>query len=403
MRDVVQTGREAPLAGLRAVEISNFGQGPIGGMVLAELGVDVVKIEQVGKQDVYRGGFERIHGVKLDDRGKEWLFTAANRGKRVMALDVASADGEVVFRKLIESADIFLTNMRQPGLEKLGADYESVRAINPRIIYGRGGGLGFEGPRAGDACQDTIGMAYAGMMDSLAETETPTYPPGSMADTLAGTHLAAAILAGVVRRGLTGQGCLVGATQLQSLIWLQLLHLGTVANLGQRMERYDPVRSNPLLRPYQTADGWVVLVAILPHQWPQIATALGLEDLLGQDRLPTLQDALGHPAEVTERMSAVMRTRPSQEWLRLFEELGVWTSPVNTLEDLVNDPQVLANDYIVRFSDGFIGPSGPFEVGDYRPTEATAAGYGENTDEVLKELGYSAEEIMKLRIVGAIW
>ena len=135
---------EGPLAGLRVVEISVYVQGPVAGLTLASLGADVVKIERVGAADQMRslGG---QFGVVLDERGMAWQYASLNRGKRSLALDVASPRGVEVFQELIERADVFLTNLRSDALERIGADYDSVQTMNPRLVYARGAGFGFCG------------------------------------------------------------------------------------------------------------------------------------------------------------------------------------------------------------------------------------------------------------------
>ena len=213
---------EAPLAGLRVVELSMYVQGPVSGLVLASHGADVIKIEQVGRQDVMRS-LGSMYGVRLDDRGRAWQYAALNRGKRSLALDIASDTGAQVFTRLMADADVFITNLREAALARFGADWVTLSALNPRLVYGRGGGFGLRGPLAQDPCQDTVGMAYGGFMDLSSTTDEPNYPPGALSDVLTGTSVAAAVLAGLVKRSITGKGSLVGSSQVQSLLWMQML------------------------------------------------------------------------------------------------------------------------------------------------------------------------------------
>ena len=394
---------EAPLAGLRVVELSMYVQGPVSGLVLASQGADVIKIEQVGRQDVMRS-LGSMYGVRLDDRGRAWQYAALNRGKRSLALDIASDTGAQVFTRLMADADVFITNLREDALTRFGADWATLSTLNPRLVYGRGGGFGLRGPLAQDPCQDTVGMAYGGFMDLSSTTDEPNYPPGALSDVLTGTSVAAAVLAGLVKRSITGKGSLVGSSQVQSLLWMQMLPAGMAATLGKQMARFAvDAPPNPLFGVYQASEGWVAIAAIHPPQWPPIARVLGLDHLLEDERFATFEAVLANRAALRPILAARFAERPARTWWQELRAAGVWTSPVNRLADLAQDEQVIANEYLVTFPDGFIGPPAPFEVGDWRGAHGIAADYGEHTDVVLEELGYGVQAREELRIAGAIW
>ncbi len=395
--------QEAPLAGLRVVEISVYVQGPVAGLTFASLGADVVKIERVGQADQMRslGG---QFGVVLDERGMAWQYASVNRGKRSVALDVTSADGVQVFRRLIEQADVFVTNLRPQGLDQIGADYDTLRAMNPRLVYAQGAGFGLRGPLALDPCQDTLGMAYGGFMDVTSPDDRPHYPPGSMSDVLTGTNLASAAMAGLLRRGITGRGTHVAASQVQSLLWLANQPVGVASSIGQSMKRFSVDEPpNPLMTPHRTADGWIVVAVIHPDQWTALANAMGLEHLLDDERFSRFGRALKNAADLLPHLRERFRERTTDDWWRTLREAGVWAGPVNRVEELADDPQVRANDYLVTFPDGFVGPPAPYEVDGWTGARSVAADYGEHTDEVLRELGYSDDELIELRASSAIW
>ena len=392
-----------PLEGIRVVELSMYVQGPVAGLTLASLGADVIKIEQVGKAD-YMRSFRSAFGVEFDDRGREWMYASLNRNKRALALDVGSDAGRVVFERLIQQADVFVSNLREAGLAKVGADPETLLALNPRLIYCRGAGFGLRGPMADDPCQDTVGMAYAGFMDSTAPTDVPNYPPGSMSDILTGSNMASAIMAGLLKRGRTGRGCVVGTSQTQALLWMQLQALGVAVNMGTRMERFaHDGTTNPLFTVYPTSDGWVAIAAIQPPHWPIIARAVGRADLLEDPRFVDLKSVTANRNEFRPVFGAHLRTNTTVHWWRLLREAGAWVAPVNRLGDLATDENILANEYLVTFDDGFVGPPAPFEVDGFRGVRGLAAAYGEHSDEILTELGFSEDEIVQLRIDEAIW
>jgi len=404
MVEPVNAGSEPPLAGIRVVEISMYVQGPTAGLALASLGADVVKIEQTDHADLMRS-LQAFFGVDLDERGQEWVYAALNRGKRSLAMDVTSEEGKPVFRELIERADVFVTNIRDEGLQRIGADPETLRQINPSLVYGRGGGFAMRGELAHDPCQDTVGMAYGGFMDLTSKDGEPNYPPGALSDVLTGTNLASAILAGLVKRSLTGQGSVVGTTQVQSLLWLQILPISMAASLGETPQRFDATAPpNPLFNPYPTKDGWISIAAIQDRQWPAIAEALDLVELMNNDPRFKGIGSMGRArSEVVPILTEKFRERTTHEWWAILRKAGVWVSPVHTMSDLAADSHVRDNDYLVEFPDGFTGPPAPFEVGDWHGARHSASGYGADTDSILAELGLDDDAVLGLRVSGAIW
>lgn len=393
----------APLEGIKVVELSMYVQGPVAGLTLASLGAEVIKIEQVGQLDHMRT-FRSVFGITFDDRGREWLYASLNRNKRAVALDIASEAGAEVFADLIARADVFITNLRSAGLERYGADPETLLGINPRLVYCRGGGFGLRGPLADDICQDTVGMAYAGFMDTTAPSEVPNYPPGSMSDILTGTNMASAVMAGLLKRATTGKGSVVGTSQTQSLLWLQSQGLGVSVNLGERMERFRPDRTtNPLFTVYETTDSWIAIAALTHPQWVGLAKAIGLDHLLDDPRFADFNDLQTNRDEFRPILANHLATESTDHWWQRIRGCGAWVSPVNQLSDLVDDPTVAANEYLVAFDDGFVGPPAPFEVDDWRGARGVAAEYGEHTDEVLADLGYDDDQILQLRTEGVVW
>ncbi len=398
--DEAATG--GPLRGMRVVEITKYVQGPVAGMVLGSLGAEVTKIELVGQADFMRSA-AMLHGVLLDERGKAWLYAAVNRGKRALALDITSDAGRAIFGQLIERADVFVTNLRDRGLAAMGADPDTLLGINPRLIYAQGGGLGPRGPLAAEPCQDTIGMAYSGFMDHTSPTDTPNYPPGSMSDVLTGSNIAYAVMAALIERQTTGTGGVVRTSQLQTMLWMQLLSAGMMASLGQRMPRFVRQEATPLYSVYPTADGWIAIAAIHVHHWPPLARTLGLEHLLEDPRFARFEDIEPNKAALAEIFESAFPQRNTADWCTRLRQAGVWCSPVNRVEDLPQDPQILENEYLATFPDGFVATPAPFEVNGWTGARGVAAEYGEHTDEILQELGYDEDQRTELRVTGTIW
>ena len=392
-----------PLAGIRVVEVSMYVQAPVTGLALAGLGAEVIKIEQVGRRDHMRD-VTVLYGVPLDGRGQDWVYAALNRGKRAVALDVVSPAGVEVLHRLLRESDVFVTNLRAGVLAQLGLDAETLCGVNPRLVYAKGGGFAAHGPLADLPCQDTVGMAYGGLMDLLSSTGEPNYPPGGLSDVLTGTMLASAIMAALVRRATTGRGGVVGATQTQSLMWLQQLPLGMAGSLGATMPRFSASEpANPLFHVYPAKDGWMAIACIFAHHWPPAARALGVEHLLEDERFATWEGVLGHGTELAAILSETMAQRTMAEWWEALRAQGVWSAPVNDVHNLASDSHLGEDAYLVEYPDGFVAPRAPFEVGGWRESSTTAAAYGEHTDDVLKALGLGDDELLELRANGTIW
>jgi crotonobetainyl-CoA:carnitine CoA-transferase CaiB-like acyl-CoA transferase len=309
-----------------------------------------------------------------------------------------------VLHRLVSSADVFVTNLREDALARLGLDPATLCELNPRLVYAKGGGFSASGPLAGLPCQDTVGMAYGGLMDLTSSTGEPNYPPGALSDVLTGTMLASAVMAGLVQRATTGRGGVVGATQTQSLLWLQLLPVGMAGSIGATMPRFSPAEpANPLFHVYPAADGWISIACIMPSQWPPAARALGLEHLLQDERFATWGGVLANAKELAAIIASTTVHRTKAEWWTVLREHDVWSAPVNGMHDVVVDEHLRHDAYLPEYPDGFVAPRAPFEVGDWRQTTATAASYGQHTDEVLTELGLAEDELEALRVEGTIW
>lgn len=395
--------RQGPLHGVRVIEVSLYVQAPVAGLTLAGLGADVVKIEQVGRDDYMRTA-SALYGVPLDDRGRDWLWSSLNRGKRTVALDVTTDAGRQVLHRLVADADVFVTNLRDEALDCFGLGPDTLCEVNPRLVYAKGGGFAASGPLATLPCQDTVGMAYGGLMDLASADGVPNYPPGALSDVLTGTMLASAVMAGLVQRGTTGRGGVVGATQTQSLLWLQLLPVGMAGSIGASLPRFstaDP--ANPLFHVYPASDGWISIACIMPSHWPPAARALGLEHLLEDERFATWDGVLANARQLAGIIAATTPQLTKAEWWEVLREHGVWSAPVNGVHDVVADELLRHDAYLPTYPDGFVAPRAPFDVGEWRQTGTTAPGYGQHTDEVLAELGLSADELERLRVGGTIW
>jgi len=361
--------RSGPLAGIRVVDMTIWMAGAISGMLLADLGADVVKVESLN------GDPTRLHtaptagtatGVQA---GTSISYSTCNRNKRSIVLDLGSVPDRELFDQLIAAADVFVTNMSPATIRKLHLDEAILHARNPSLIYAYGSGLGPQGPRADDLAQDMTGMAYAGMLFTLSpDPGEPFAPPGAMNDVITGTYLFGGILAALMRRAQTGRGETVTGSLLQSALWTQTLLVGSVANTAgsstQGRPRTEP--RNALLNQYQAGDGkWIAIAAINARAWDAFVAGAQIEYLLEDPRFASYAGTLAHASDMRVVLDQHFATQSAGYWLTRLREHGVWCGPVHHLEDVIDDEHIAANGYLTTLNDGLRTVSLPFTLSDF--------------------------------------
>ncbi|MFN0094188.1 MAG: CaiB/BaiF CoA transferase family protein [Dehalococcoidia bacterium] len=395
-----------PLSGVKVIDLTMWIQGPIASTLLADLGADVIKVEKAGVGDHGRS-LQSVYGVDMR-RGDSphLLWTVCNRNKRALALDLRHADARPVFEALVRTADVFVTNLMMEPLLQFEAHEEAVRALNPKIVYARASGFGELGPWANDPCQDTLGMAYSGLLMTCSpDGKQPYYPPGAMSDVLSGTMLAFGILAALRERDRTGTGQYIGTSQVQTLMWMQTLNVGAVANLGQPFEFSDRTNPpNPMFNTYLCGDGrWMALGMAVQAMWPVFCEQVGRADLAADPRYATMDTRRANARALVDELDAMFRIQPREYWLERMRAKGLWVGPINRVEDLLADEQVRANGYVLTLDNGWVTPGMPFALRGHAPATAPGPEHGADTDAVLRELGFDEGAIGRLRVGGAIW
>jgi len=393
-----------PLDGIKVVEITVFQQGPVAGMRLGDLGAAVIKVEP--KTGDPARGFMRIIGVDTGLKGRNYYFESNNRNKRSIALDLKAEKGKGIFFELIKQADVFVTNMSIEAPKRMGIDYETLSAINPRLIYAHASGWGRKGPDANDLSFDYTGLGRAGTMMMCGERDGPpgNLVPG-MGDEMGGLMCAWGVTAALYAREKTGKGQLIDSSLLGSLIALEGVNFSSSAIIGQDFPRRQREKAgNPLDNHYKCKDDkWIVLAHLQPDRyWPTVCKALGLEELIDDPKFANLDSRRDNAAEVVSIMDRKFATKTRDEWVKIFKQHGVIHTPIQTPSEVINDPQVLANDYITQFDHpvwGRIKMLGfPWT---FQETAASvrreAPVLGQHTEEILLELGYSWDDITKLK------
>jgi crotonobetainyl-CoA:carnitine CoA-transferase CaiB-like acyl-CoA transferase len=331
----------APLEGIRVVELARILAGPWAGQTLADLGADVVKVEAPEGDDTRRWGPPFV------ERGGERTaayFHAANRGKRSITCDFRTAEGQALVRRLVAGADVVIENFKVGGLAKYGLDWESLRAVNPRLVYCSITGFGQTGPYAHRAGYDFIIQGMAGMMSVTGEPGGQPQKVGvAVTDILTGVYAATAILAALVQRGRTGEG---------QQIDMALMDVATAVMANQAMNYLVTGRApgrmgnaHPNLAPYAVfdcADGWIILATGNDAQFRRLCGVLDLPGLAADPAYATNADRIARRDALTEALTAATRTRAKAALLAACEAEGVPAGPINDLAEVFADPQVIA-------------------------------------------------------------
>ena len=402
---------EGAFAGVRVVELAQWVFVPVAGALLADWGADVVRIERL-EGDPYRGLFTQ--GIGTDSSGVNLSVALANRGKRSVALDVRTEEGREVLERLLATADVFLTNFRPGALARLGLDADTLTERYPRLIYARGHGYGVRGPDADAAGYDASAFwARGGLAHVLTppELDRPIGQRGAMGDRNGAMALAFGISAALLERARTGRGKVVDVSLLAVAIWT--LSSDVLAALEGQQPRAMPASGspayvNPLVGQYKTKDDRHISLVFLEadRYWPDFCRLIGREELVDDPRFVDLAARREHAAECVELLTAEFASRTFTQWKALLSTIDVPWAPVQAVEELLDDPQVIANDYIgevvVEGVPGYRLPAVPVQLDEQPPELRRAPEHGEHTELVLVELGYSWEEIGELQAGGVI-
>jgi len=397
-----------PMEGVRVVELGVWVAGPSAGGVLADWGADVIKIEPP-TGDPFRGLYVAVAGVDIPANPP---FELDNRGKRSVVVDLRHERGREIVARLLERADVFLTNVRRSTLAKLSLDWEQVAERFPRLVYARVSGYGEEGPDADRPAYD-VGAFWARAGIAAALTPDGADPPmqrGAMGDHTAGMTLAGGVAAALLARERTGRGQLVTT----SLLRVGAFVMGWDANAALRlgisatpMER--TTIPNPVISCYRGSDGrWFWLLGLQGQRhWPDLVRAVGKPEWEKDPRFATMPARRENVTELVELLDAVFATKPRAEWGERFDAVGMWWAPVQTVEEMIEDPQARAAGMFVDVpqSDGepAAAIASPLDFSDTRwSVDAPTPECGQHTELVLLELGYDWNEIAALKDAGAL-
>jgi crotonobetainyl-CoA:carnitine CoA-transferase CaiB-like acyl-CoA transferase len=400
---VTNDRKTGPLAGMRVLELAQIMAGPTAGMMLADMGADVIKVEKLPGGDDARGYQEpRVNGVSAP-------FLILNRNKRGIALNLKHPKGREVLLRLVKDADVLTENYRLGTLEKLGLGYDVLAQVNPGLIYCAVSGYGRTGPYADKGGFDLIAQGFAGLMSITGEPGGPPAKTGnSVADINAGILAVVGICAAYAHKLKTGRGQVVDTSLMEAALQQTYWHAAIFFATG---ESPGPTGSaHVLTAPYQAfraKDGWINIGGANQANWERIAEVLGHPEWRDDPRFRTNSDRMRNLDALVAAMNAVLATRTRAEWIEAFDAAGVPVGPVHSIGEALAHPQTLARGMVIDLVHPQAGSTKalgcPVHFSE-TPTsiERPAPLLGEHTREVLREYGYSDAEIDALAAEGAI-
>ncbi|MFM9938245.1 MAG: CaiB/BaiF CoA transferase family protein [Hyphomicrobiaceae bacterium] len=390
------------LKGFRIVDITTIILGPFATQILGDLGAEIIKIEALDG-DMNRAippqGAPGIGGVYANN----------NRNKRSLAVDLKQDAGKDILRRLLQTSDALVHNMRQDALDRLGFGWETVHALNPRLVYCAALGYGSDGPYAGKPAYDDIIQAGGGIAGMTAKRDgTPAYNPTVTADKVAALHTVYAVLAALLHRERTGgEGQLVEMPMLEAIAAFSLNEhlMGAAFADGAKLGYHRTLSKNR--KPYKTRDGHVAVLPYTTAQWGRAMQAIGREDIAAEPWFADNALRSQRSDQLYTILGDALAARTSKEWLVLFEGLDIPCGPVNSLEDLLEDPHLKAVGF---FEPNYAAPTPVIRSlrqpviyrGLAREADAVPPRLGADTAALLADLGFADADVAKLAAAGVI-
>jgi crotonobetainyl-CoA:carnitine CoA-transferase CaiB-like acyl-CoA transferase len=394
-----------PLTGMRVVELAHIMAGPVCGLMLADMGADVIKVEKLP------GGDDSRRFLPPAIEGQSAAFMMVNRNKRGIALNLKTERGKAVLHHLLESTDVLVENYRTGTMEQLGFGYSSLREIHPRLIYCSVSGYGRTGPYSRQAGFDLVAQGMTGLMSITGEGpgRAPIKCGAPLTDITAGILAACGIVAAYAERLRSGQGQAVDTSLFEAGIvqtyWQSAICLATGQAPGPMGS------SHPLSAPYQafqTADGWITIGAANQHNWQRLLDVLNAREIGSDARFVDNAARMNHLPELQQTLTPYFVERSSGDWLARLEAAGIPSGPVLSIADMLCHEQTLAREMVVPVQHSSLGTVNtlglplkfsrtPGEVKNGAPI------FGQHTREILSDIGYEVNEIDQLIADGTVF
>jgi len=390
-----------PLANIKVLDLTRFLAGPFCTMLLADMGADVIKIETPG-----HGDDARYQGTII--KGESWYFVGMNRNKKGMTLDLKAKEGKEIFLRLVERSDVVVENFRPGIMRNFGLDYETLRKVNPGIVYCGISGFGKDGPHALRPAFDFIAQGVSGFMSVTGFPDREPVRTGiPISDSVAGIYAAFGILVALMARQRTGKGQEVQTSLVDAMISILSFQADRYFGLGKLPERYG--NDHPVSAPYGTfkaLDGYINIAPAGDPMWERLARALGLQELLEDPRLQSNDGRRQHRQALNETINEITSKRTMAEWIEYLNKEGVPCGPINNLAQTFEDPQVRHQEMLLELEQ----PTGKVKTLGF-PVKMSqtpakirrpAPQLGQHTEEILAALGFSIEKIKELRNKGVV-
>ncbi len=402
-----QDQSHGPLTGVRVIELAHIMAGPICGLMLADMGADVVKVEKIGTGDDTR----RMVPPQIE--GESAAFMMMNRNKRGIELDLKQEDGKAVLLKLLKDADVVIENFRHDTMARLGLDYDTLSELNPGLIYCEISGFGRTGPYRERGGFDLVAQGMAGLMSVTGEgpNRAPVKIGPPVTDITAGILAAMGVSAAYAARLKTGKGQRVDTSLFEAGITQTFWQSAIAFATGVAPE---PMGSaHPLNAPYQsiaTKDGWINVGCANQTNWERLLDVIDAQALKEDSRFNSNPDRMANRHELISALEAIFVTRSTDEWVRMLNEVGIPAGPLLNIPQMHNDPQAVSRDMIVEVEHPVAGTvktlGSPVKFhGTPGGIRQAAPMMGQHSREVLRESGYSDDAIQALvdaGVVGAV-
>ena len=403
----------AVLDGVRVVEWSTYQAGPAAGAMLADLGAEVLKIEEPVRGDGLRSFRTSAGGIPVHlSNGCNVLFEENNRNKKSFACDLKHPEGLQAVYQLIEHSDVFLTNFRPHVVQRIGLDYDTLRVSNPRLVFASAAGLGHRGPDASIGTIDYVAQARSGVMvsaESLSGTMEPVILPPGIGDRITATYLAYGVVCALLARERFGAGQEVRTNQLSSYVSAAAFSVMLAISQHRAFGRDRKTAPNPLVNFYRCRDDtWIMLGCQEDFYWDRFCLAIEATFLLTDPRFASAEARARNSPDLVKILDDIFETRPFDEWADVLRSWDCRYSRVNSFMELPEDEQAIANGAIVDWNNPKWGPMKfvgfPVEFDDTPLQLRTPAPeLGEHTEEILRQVcGYAPGDVERLKRSGII-
>ncbi|MDP3892321.1 CaiB/BaiF CoA-transferase family protein [Nocardioides sp.] len=404
------------MTGVRVLEVAQFTFVPAAGAVLADWGADVIKVEHAETGDAQRG-LVQVLGLDVSGGSSSFypIMEGPNRGKRSMGLALDKPEGRELLLELARQSDVFLTNFLPAAREKLGIEVEDIRAVNPDIIYVRGSGFGNRGEeRTKGGYDSTAFWARAGSAAGVTPPESEQLlgmPAGAYGDSLGGMTIAGGISAALYARQVTGESSVIDVSLLSVGAWATQFSANLALMNGGPLPAVETPKhgapSNPLIGPYRTSDDrWLWLAMLQPGRyWPEFCRVAERPELIDDERFDSAEKLMQNAGEAAALVAEIFATKDFDTWVKLLDGVGQWAAVQNAWE-VGNDPGLRTNGYVatVKDAEGVDRELilNPVQFDETPPEITRAPQFAEHTDEVVLGLGKTEDELIGLKIAGAI-